>query len=284
MGDEILRTIGRKRAKTLGLSLSVKDAFRYGFLGLVLSLAPMGILGGDAMKTYLLMRRNPAKRSAALASVFVDRVVGLWAMFICAAVFICVTGFVFRVELLARSVVNIVFLFMVVGFWGGVIMFLPIFSGVGIEGFVLMVPVFGKYVIKLVRPILVYRNNFSSVFLCFLISLPVHLSFGLSLWFLAGGIFTSVDIPSLPEHIMLYSAVNITSMIPLAAGPFEFMLEQIYPLFGVSVGVGMVVAIAFRAVAIGVAAIGIIFYFTLRAEILEVKEDLGQWEKAKNES
>ncbi|MDR0392272.1 MAG: flippase-like domain-containing protein, partial [Planctomycetaceae bacterium] len=88
----------RKLAKTLGLVLSVKDAFRYGFFGLMLNLAPMGILGGDAVKTYLLIRKNPNERSAALASVFVDRVVGLWAMFICATIFIYATGFIFREE------------------------------------------------------------------------------------------------------------------------------------------------------------------------------------------
>ncbi|MDR2641820.1 MAG: flippase-like domain-containing protein [Planctomycetaceae bacterium] len=263
-----------KLAHTLGLVLSLKDAFRYGFLGLVLSLAPMGIFSGDAMKTYLLIRKNPNERSAALASVFVDRVVGLLAMFICATIFICVTGFVFRVELLAKSVSNIVFLLTVVGVLGCVFMFLPVFSSVDIERWTLLIPVFGKYIIKLVRPLLVYRNNLCSILVCFLISLPVHLSFGISLWFLANGILTAVKVPDLPSHIMLYSAVNISSMIPLAAGPFEFMLEQLYPLFGVKIGMGMVIAIAFRIVAILVAAIGIIFYFTLRSEIHEVKEDL----------
>jgi uncharacterized protein (TIRG00374 family) len=264
----------RKLAVTLGLILSFKDAFRYGFLGLVLSLAPMGIFGGDAMKTYLLIRCNPYERSAALASVFVDRVVGLLAMFVCAAVFICVTGFVFREELLARSVSNIVFVFTAVGFLGCMFIFLPVFSGGDVERWTLSIPVFGKYVIKLIRPLLVYRNNLRSLLQCFLISLPVHLSFGFALWFLANGIFTSVRVPNLPEQIMLYSAVNITSMIPLAAGPFEFMLEQLYPLFGVQIGVGMVVAIAFRVIAILVAAIGIIFYFTMRAEILKVQDNL----------
>jgi uncharacterized protein (TIRG00374 family) len=264
----------RKLAHTLGLVLSLKDAFRYGFLGLALSLAPMGIFGGDAMKTYLLMWRNPEKRSAALASVFVDRVVGLLAMFVCATIFICATGFVFREEILAKSVWNIVFLFTIFGVLGCAFMFLPIFTSVDIERWTLSIPIFGEYIIKLVYPLLIYRNNLRSVMVCFLISLPVHLSFGLSLWFLASGIFTSINVPSLPEHIMLYSAVNITSMIPLAAGPFEFVLEQIYPLFGVRIGVGMVVAIAFRIVAILVAAIGIIFYFTLRAEIHEVQENL----------
>ncbi|MDR2763164.1 MAG: flippase-like domain-containing protein, partial [Planctomycetaceae bacterium] len=264
----------RKLAHTLGLMLSLKDAFRYGFLGLALSLAPMGIFGGDAMKTYLLMRRNPEKRSSALASVLVDRVVGLLAMFICATIFICATGFVWKESLLAKSVCNIVFLFTIIGFFGCSVMFLPIFSSVDIERWTLSIPIFGRYAIKLVHPLLIYRNNLPSVLTCFLLSAPVHLSFGLSLWFLASGIFTSIDVPNLPEHIMLYSAVNITSMIPLAAGPFEFVLEQIYPLFGVRIGVGMVVAIAFRIVAILVAAIGIIFYFTLRAEIHEVQEKL----------
>jgi uncharacterized protein (TIRG00374 family) len=264
----------RRLVHTIGLELSLKDAFRYGFLGLVLSLAPMGILGGDAMKTYLLIHRNPEKRSAALASVFVDRVVGLLAMFICATIFIFAMGFAFRTELLARSVSNIVLLFTVVGMVGCMIMFLPVFSSKDIERWTLLIPIFGKYAIKLVRSLLIYRNNLSSVLICFVISLPVHLSFGLSLYFLADGIFTSIEVPSLPEHIMLYSVVNITSMIPLAAGPFEFMLEQLYPLFGIAIGVGMVVALAFRVIAILVAAIGIIFYFTLRAEIQEVQEDI----------
>ncbi|MDR1478967.1 MAG: flippase-like domain-containing protein [Planctomycetaceae bacterium] len=266
-----------KLVRTLGLELSLRDAFRYGFLGLVLSLAPMGILGGDAMKTYLLMRRNPDQRSAALASVFVDRVVGLLAMFICATIFICATGFIFRAELLARSVSNIVFLFTSVGFFGCVFMFLPIFSGEGIKNLVLSIPVAGKYMIKLVIPLLVYRNNSKSILFCFLFSLPVHLSFGMSLYFLANGIFSTVRVPDLPEHLMLYCVVNITSMIPLAAGPFEFMMEQLYPLFGAATGAGMVVAIAFRVIAILVAAIGIIFYFTSRAEIHEVQENLELW-------
>ncbi|MDR1484917.1 MAG: flippase-like domain-containing protein [Planctomycetaceae bacterium] len=272
-------------ANTLGLILSLKDAFRYGFVGLVLCLAPMGILGGDAVKTYLLIHKNPEYRSAALASVVVDRVIGLLAMFICATIFICATGFVFRSEILARSVTNIVLLFTVIGFFGCVFMFLPVFSSADIVRWTLMIPLVGKHIIKLIHPLLVYRNNLRSVLFCFLISLPVHLSFGFSLYFLANGIFTSgtVAVPNLLEHIMLYSAVNITSMIPLAAGPFEFMLEQLYPLFGVSVGVGMVVAIAFRIVAILVAAIGIIFYFTSRAEIQEAQEDLNQWEKNDNE-
>ncbi|MDR1291047.1 MAG: flippase-like domain-containing protein [Planctomycetaceae bacterium] len=269
----------QKLARTLGLVLPMKDAFRYGFLGLVLSLAPMGIFGGDAMKTYLLMRRNPYERSAALASVFVDRVVGLLAMFICATIFICATGFVFRTELLARSVSNIVLLFTVAGFAGFVFMFLPIFSSEDIKRLVLSIPVFGKYMIKLVIPLLVYRHNSRSVFLCFLFSLPVHLSFGMSLYFLANGIFSTMNVPDLPEHLMLYCVVNITSMIPLAAGPFEFVMEQLYPLFGAVTGMGMVVAIGFRFIAILVAAIGIIFYFTSRAEIHEVQENIELWEE-----
>jgi uncharacterized protein (TIRG00374 family) len=268
-----------KLVNSLGLVLSLRDAFRYGFLGLVLSLAPMGIFGGDAMKTYLLMKRNPDKRSLSLASVFVDRVIGLLAMFVCSVIFIFATGFVFREEILARSVSNIVFSITVIGFLGSSLMFLPISSREVIEGWVLGVPVFGGYGVRVVRLLLVYRGKLRSIFICFLISIPVHLSFGLSLWFLANGIFTSITVPNLPEHIMLYSTVNITSMIPLAAGPFELVLEQIYPLFNVPIGVGMVVAIAFRIVAILVAAIGILFYLTSRAEIQDAQKYEEEWEK-----
>jgi hypothetical protein len=75
------------------------------------------------------------------------------------------------------------------------------------------------------------------------------------LYWLAAGLFPVV--PGLTEHEMLYCAANLTSMIPLAAGPFEFVLaHQLDPLFGTGIGAGLVIALAYRLTTILVAVAG----------------------------
>ena len=66
---------------------------RIGFLGYLFNLAPMGIVGGDLLKAWMLAREKPGNRAKALASVVVDRIVGLYVLFLVAAAGVFVTGF-----------------------------------------------------------------------------------------------------------------------------------------------------------------------------------------------
>ena len=70
------------------------DAMRIGFIGYLFNLAPMGIVGGDLLKAWMLAREKPGNRAKALASVVVDRIIGLYVLFLVAAagVFIRVSG------------------------------------------------------------------------------------------------------------------------------------------------------------------------------------------------
>jgi hypothetical protein len=61
---------------------------------------------------------------------------------------------------------------------------------------------------------------------------------------------------------MLHNVANLTSMIPLAAGPYELVLEQLYHLLTKSVGMGLIIALMYRLTAICVAVVGIIYYYT----------------------
>ena len=67
--------------RALGIDFSLRDALRIGFLGYLFNLAPMGIVGGDLLKAWMLAREKPGNRSdqpsnraKALASVIVDRI------------------------------------------------------------------------------------------------------------------------------------------------------------------------------------------------------------------
>ncbi|MDR1141400.1 MAG: flippase-like domain-containing protein [Planctomycetaceae bacterium] len=259
--------------RTLGLVLSVKDAFRLGFLGLMLNLAPMGIVGGDLVKGYLIAKKNPDYMSQAIASVIVDRIIGLLVMFLCGTIFVLATGFAFRQEILARTFSQLVFILTGIGGACVGIVFLPFFSKGHLERLLAKIPFCGDLLEKLTRSFLLYRNHKICLLKTFAITFLVHIPFGISLYLIAKGLFGSV--PNLIDHIMLYNVVNLTAMIPLAAGPFEFVLEQIYPLFSVDgtkmgVGIGLVVALGYRLISILVAGLGIAYYLSSRNEIRKI--------------
>ncbi len=79
--------------RALGIELSLRDAMRIGFIGYLFNLAPMGIVGGDLLKAWMLAREKPGNRAKALASVVVDRIVGLYVLFLVAAGGVFITGF-----------------------------------------------------------------------------------------------------------------------------------------------------------------------------------------------
>ena len=79
--------------RALGIDFSLPDAMRIGFIGYLFNLAPMGIVGGDLLKAWMLAREKPGNRAKALASVVVDRIVGLYVLFLVAAAGVFITGF-----------------------------------------------------------------------------------------------------------------------------------------------------------------------------------------------
>ena len=79
--------------RSVGISFSLSDAMRIGFLGYLFNLAPMGIVGGDLLKAWMLSREKPGTRARAFASVIVDRIVGLYVLFLVATSGVFVTGF-----------------------------------------------------------------------------------------------------------------------------------------------------------------------------------------------
>jgi uncharacterized protein (TIRG00374 family) len=248
--------------RTLGLECSRRDAFRLGFLGLMLNLAPLGIVGGDAVKAVLIAQKNPDRKLQAVASVLIDRFLGLLVMFICGTLFIFWTGFADRPELIARTFTHIVLACTAISIIGSGIIFLPFFAKGHFERWIEKIPLCGKLGSKLIQSLLLYRNHKRCLLQSCLITILVHVSFGLSLYWIAAGLFQSVPTsPDWADHIMLQNVANLTSMIPLAAGPYELVLEQLYQLLTHSVGRGLVIALAFRLTTIFVAVVGIIYYY-----------------------
>ncbi len=75
------------------IPLPFRDSIRIGFWGYLFNFLPLGIVGGDVLKTVMLDHDHPKNRAKALASVLVDRVIGLYVLFIVASVAILATQF-----------------------------------------------------------------------------------------------------------------------------------------------------------------------------------------------
>src|SRR5262245_27483918 len=66
--------------RALNLPFRLRDAFRLGFLGYLFNLIAPGAVGGDLFKAVFIAREQPGRRGAAISSVIVDRLIGLYAL------------------------------------------------------------------------------------------------------------------------------------------------------------------------------------------------------------
>ena len=183
-------------------------------------------------------------------------------MFVCRTLLILYTGFYTRPEIIAQFFTHLVFAFTAAGLLGTGIVFLPFFAKGHLERWIAKLPFCGKLGSKFAQSLFMYRNHKRCLIRCSLITILVHLSFGLSLYWIAIALFSSV--PDAAAHVMLHNVGNLTAMIPLAAGPYELVLEQLYQLQGMNVGMGLIVSLTFRLTAICVAVVGIVYYFVIR--------------------
>ena len=66
--------------RALRLHFRMVDAFRLGFLGYLFNFVVVGSVGGDLFKAIFIAREQPGRRAEAVATVLVDRLVGVYAL------------------------------------------------------------------------------------------------------------------------------------------------------------------------------------------------------------
>jgi uncharacterized protein (TIRG00374 family) len=74
--------------KSVGLNSTPLAALRLGYIGVFFNNVVPGLTGGDLVKAVYVTRENPNQRSAAVVSVIVDRIIGIVALALVAAVVI----------------------------------------------------------------------------------------------------------------------------------------------------------------------------------------------------
>ncbi len=257
--------------EALGFTLSLSHALKYGFIGFMFNLSPVGIVGGDVVKVMLLKQKKQVPVEHATASVVMDRIIGLYAMFILGLIALFTTGFYHNALPTAQlAVKGLILLTTLTTLFLGIVVTPSSKKNLRLR-LAEKIPFIGNVMHKLTSATLIYRNKKRILFLSFLATFAVHSLFAISLFFFALAIFGNA--PSLSSHFILYCVGNVGSIIPLSAGPFEYILDELYPLFSITgrlpfeKGHGMTIGVAYRIATVLVAFVGVVFYMFAHTEI-----------------
>jgi uncharacterized protein (TIRG00374 family) len=265
--------------RALGIPLSFRGALRIGFLGFLFNLAPLGIVGGDLLKAWMLAWEHRTQQAKAVASVVVDRLTGLYLLFVLATAAILLTGFYKLPDEKVQMICKITYALTLVGGVGLGILLIPgLTDGKGTRALGRL-PRVGHAIESLIGAMRMYRRMPVVLTVSAIMSIGVHSLFAIGVYLIARGLPGDVFSPS--TYFVLSPLSAATGALPLSFGPYELVLELLYtsvPQPGVSMqpGQGLLVALGYRVICVLIAIVGVCYYLTSRREVAEVLHEAEQ--------
>ncbi|MCP4816071.1 MAG: flippase-like domain-containing protein, partial [Planctomycetaceae bacterium] len=110
--------------RALDLPFRLQDAFRLGFVGFLFNFLTLGVVGGDSLKAYFIAQQQSGRKTEAVSTVIADRLMGLYALAIVAALALLGVDVVDeKVRVVLQGTLGFLLLGGVAGlvfiFWGG---------------------------------------------------------------------------------------------------------------------------------------------------------------------
>jgi glycosyltransferase 2 family protein len=260
-------------ARAVEIPLRFRDSIRISFWGYLFNLAPLGIVAGDLVKAVMLDHEHRGYRARALASVLVDRVLGLYVLFIVATGAILISGFWRINDPLIWWTCKLTFLLTAVGTVAMAVLLGPDPSNGRFGQAVGRIPYVGPPIQSLVDAVRMYRRKPVVLVASCLATVAVHSFFAIGCWLIACGL--PGNHLSLPEHFVVMPLGSAMGVVPLAMGPMEVVVDILYahvPVAGppIAAGQGLVVVLAYRLITVLIAALGVYYYFGNRREMAQV--------------
>jgi uncharacterized membrane protein YbhN (UPF0104 family) len=265
--------------RSLHIPFTIRDAFRLGFVGYLFNFLTLGVVGGDLLKAVFLARQQQGRRAEAVATVVVDRIIGLYALFLLAAIaFLSVDLDSAAVRdprqlEFIKLICRVTFGCTVAGAIGLGILMLPGFTTAPFWDLLVHLPRVGPVLQKLIDALRMYRRQPVLLLVAMLMSLLTHTFFVFSIYLIARGL--PGDEPNLGTHFVIVPIANVAGVIPLPGGmgPFEYTLDLLYrgvSSVQVAPRQGFVIALAFRVITLLIALVGVVYYLTSRREVSEL--------------
>lgn len=259
----------------LDIPFRLRDAFRLGFLGYLFNFVSLGSVGGDVFRAIFIARETPKHRAEAVATVLIDRIIGLYVLFVMASCCIVYKQLWSSDATETRIIANTTLIATVIGFIGIVVLLVPGFTTGALSEALGRLPRIGPTVSKLIWAVRIYRRKLGVILVASLLTLGVHSLSTLGIYALAIGL--EGEAPSLGAHFIIVPLSMVAGALPLpmmGLGAFEFALELLYQQVPSVVKLSKIgvlkVAFWYRMITILNAAIGAVYYLAARREVAEV--------------
>jgi glycosyltransferase 2 family protein len=274
--------------RALKIPFSVGDAFRLGFQSYALNFVSLGSIGGDLFKAVFIAREQPGRRPEAVATVVIDRLVGLYALLLVSAGAIVLAwwqGAAWLNEPELKLIVRVTIICTILGGILCIILALPNFTRGHVAKQVERLPLVGPTMLKLLGAIHLYRSQRGVMAFSLFISLFVHLLMALSVWLVGQGL--PGNSLTLAENIVAVPLAALAGAMPITPsglGAFEGVLNFLYNNIAapgtIDGSQGFIVALGFRLLTMIVALPGVYYIIRGRRKVAEVMHEVEEEEEA----
>ena len=269
--------------RAVGLPFSRYNAIRLGLVGYYFNTFMPGSIGGDIIKGYAIAKEH-SRQTVAVATVLIDRIIGLWAL----VWFVAIIGSVFWLSndpilqnavLLAivRFTVIFVVVSMVVWFAMGL---LSEQRSIRIANWLARVRKIGGSLAELWRACWMYRQKSRAVLVAMLMSLVGHTGWVLVFHFTVTA-FESPNpetaIGTFPEHMIVVPVGMTVQAIPIVPGGIgvgEAAYSELYAIIERPKENGFWGCFLQRVIFWGLALLGFIVYTRMRASIVQIEHEI----------
>lgn len=259
------------------LPFTVPDALRIGLIGYFFNTFLPGSVGGDIIKAAFLAREQ-SRRTVAVATVIMDRVIALWAL----VWFVALLGGVFWLTgnlegtAAARSkfVVAIAGVVVAVSVAVWLLMgLLPQHRADRFAGRLERIPKLGGSAAEFWRAVWMYRCRQGSVYLTMVLSWIGHVGFVLAFYCAAHVLWDGSDakaIPGLAQHFLIVPiglVIQAAIPVPGGVGAGEFSFGKLYQYFGGAEASGVLASLVQRVISWVLGLGGYLVYLRLRSRL-----------------
>jgi uncharacterized protein (TIRG00374 family) len=259
------------------------DAVRFGFVGLVSNLIMPGMVGGDLVKALLIARQQKGRRTAAVATVMVDRFVGLVALFYVGALAGILGWARYASDRQVRILVYVLWTVSGGATLASTVMLSPAVYRWSWLGRLSRIRWVGGVLADLLGAMALYSRRRRVFVLVMGLSMVSHLGFIGSFYMVARALQGPDGYcPDLLAHcLILPLALFAGSVVPLMGGlgVVEGALAWLYGVVAPAHlvlerarGQGVANSLAYRVIQLLIAAVGASFYFRRRREISQAVE------------
>ncbi|MCH2596317.1 MAG: flippase-like domain-containing protein [Pirellulales bacterium] len=252
----------------LQLNFHLRDSFRLGSLGFMFNQVAPGSVGGDLLKAVFIAREQPGKRTEAVATVLIDRVIGLYAMLIIASLALSFADSSGDVEGTIRTIRSVVWFAMTAGTVGLFVVLSPWATSSKTRQLAESLPLIGKTLLRLIDALEIYRDRRGYLLGAFILALLTHSFLVTAFWCIRCGL--PVQGPTFLQNTSLVPVALVAGALPGMPGGLGVMegtLAYLYTTIGAAKSDGAIVAFTYRAMTYVVAAVGVCYYFAARKKV-----------------